>query len=193
MCPRTTFAVAFTVLNVEQSILEHTLKARTSPVGGGPVRVRAGSAAAGGASCGAKPYQCSRSPRRRNAWNCWATDRAGGESDATRAAAGGWIVSPSSWKLELTPNVPAADCGTRRYSTESIADALAGKMMHPESRIGSTETNESTARATWKPRPAAHTGNGTGRGAIGWSLHAASSSDDAPTHIRAVRRSCSFL
>src|SRR5438445_13751617 len=171
MCPRTTFAVAFTVLNVEQSILEHTLKARTSPVGGGRVRVRAGSAAAGGASCGAKPYQCSRSPRRRNAWNCWATDRAGGESDATRAAAGGWIVSPSSWKLELTPNVPAADCGTRRYSTESLAHALVGKMMHPESRIGSTETNESTARATRQAPPARDTGHRAGPAPIRWPIH----------------------
>src|SRR5438094_4469128 len=153
MCPRTTFAVAFTVLNVEQSILEHTLKARTAPVGGGPVRVRAGGAAGGGVSCGAKPYQCRRSPRRRNAWNCWATDRAGGEGDATSDAAGGWIVSPSSWKLELTPNVPAADRGTRRYSTEPIADAFAGKMMHPEPRIGSTETHASPARATCQHRP----------------------------------------
>src|SRR5438309_8227702 len=134
MCPRTTFALAFTVLNVEQAILEHTLKARTSTVGGGRVRVRAGSAAAGGASCGAKPYLCSRSPRRRNAWNCWATDRAGGESDATRAAAGGWIVSPSSWKLELTPNLAAADCGTRAHSTEPSAAACAGNMIRPEPR-----------------------------------------------------------
>src|SRR5438309_7900503 len=185
ICPRTTFAVALTVLNEEQSSLAHRLKLRVLPLSGGPVSRIAGGAPGAGCVCGVKPYHRNRSPSRRNAWNCSAGDS--GAKDARSAAIGGWIVSPSSRKLELTPGVPAADCGISRYSAESILEALAGKITHPESRIGSIETKESTASDTANPRPAVHAGSGTGSGGDVPSLHAAaSSSDDIPIQLTAA-------
>src|SRR5213593_1741344 len=102
------------------------------------------------------------------------------------------MVSPRSRKLELTPGVPVADCGTTRYSAVSTL-ALAGKSTHPESGTGSTGMNESTARETVNPLPAVHSGrSGGGFGAV-LSLHAAASSSDAvPTHLSAARNMVSF-
>ena len=188
MCPCTTFAVAVTVLNEEQSSLAHRLKVREVPTVGGPASSSAEGATAPAPVCGANPYHRNRSPCRRKSWNCWAGDWVA--SDAISAATGVWTVSPTSRKLDETPGEPAADCGMSRYSAESIADVLAGKITHPESRMGSIETNESTANDTAKPRPPVHAGRGTGLGGDVPSLHAtaaASSSDDLPTHLRLAR------
>ena len=52
---------------------------------------------------------------------------------------------PASLKLEWTSAVVAADCGTRRYSAESVVDVFAEKITQPPFGPGSTAVSAATA------------------------------------------------
>ena len=58
------------------------------------------------------------------------------------AIAGAVIAAEEPWsrKADDETGVRGADCGTTRYSTESVADALGGKTTQPALDAGSSET-----------------------------------------------------
>src|SRR6266487_3803869 len=109
-CAPTARARALTFLNVVQSSEAQTAKVRTLPTTGGAGVTSARWAAAAGA-------------------------------DRIAVAAADDRVCPRvrSWNGDDSPNVPAADCGTSRYSAESTADALAANVTHPPSDAGSID------------------------------------------------------
>src|SRR2546422_1462280 len=94
------------------------------PAGGTPTE---------GCSWGDAGYARLRSACRRNRWNCSAGVSASGA--VSRAAiADGPRVLPCSLKLCVSLGVPLAAWGTSRYS---VADALAGNTMQPQTGPGS--------------------------------------------------------
>src|SRR3989441_6577702 len=98
---------------------------------------------------------------RRNPSNWTAASR--GEDDAITpwptAGAAAVRVVVRSRKGEDSPKVPAVDCGTRRYSTESTAERFAANVTHPESAAGSSVVSPPTDSATWDASAEPHAGS----------------------------------
>src|SRR6266851_5467586 len=141
-CAPTARARALTVLNVEQSSELHTAKLRTLPTTGGAGATSARWAAAAGADriavAAANDRVC---PRTRSMPSNRVAVARGDPGSASRGAsiAVAAKVAVRSWNGDDSPNVPAADCGTSRYSAESTVDALAGNATHPPSEAGSID------------------------------------------------------
>src|SRR6058998_2760897 len=157
MCAPTVLARAVTALNEEQSSFAHTVNVRRLPGLGGPagsgVTVVGDGTAADRASAAA-PAGPLRARWRRNPSNWTAASR--GEDDAITpwptAGAAAVRVVVRSRKGEDSPKVPAADCGTRRYSAESIAERFSANVTHPRSeerRVG--KECSSPCRSRWSP------------------------------------------
>src|SRR5438445_1123636 len=163
MCAPTVLARAVTALNEEQSSFAHTVNVRRLPGLGGPagsgVTVVGDGTAADRASAAA-PAGPLRARWRRNPSNWTAASR--GEDDAIipwgTAGAAVRVVVPSR-KGEDSPKVPATDCGTRRYSTESTAERFAANVTHPESAAGSSVVSPPIDSATWDASAEPHAGS----------------------------------
>src|SRR2546422_6382226 len=163
MCAPTVLARAVTALNEEQSSFAHTVNVRRLPGLGGPagsgVTVVGDGTAADRASAAA-PAGPLRARWRRTPSNWTAASR--GEDDAIipwgTAGAAVRVVVPSR-KGEDSPKVPATDCGTRRYSTESTAERFAANVTHPESAAGSSVVSRPTGSATWDASAELHAGS----------------------------------
>src|SRR2546427_6994896 len=74
------------------------------------------------------------------------------------SGADGRVVVPSR-KGDDSPKVPATDCGTRRYSTESPAERFAANVTHPESAAGSSVVSPPIDSATWDASAEPHAGS----------------------------------
>src|SRR6266581_1606661 len=129
MCVPTVVAVAVTDWNEEHVRFAHTVNVRMLPGLGGP------------AGCGAARVGAAA-----------AADRA-----STAAAAVRVVVR--SRKGEDSPKVPAVDCGTRRYSAESMAERFAANVTHPESAAGSSVVSRPIDSATWDASAELHEGS----------------------------------
>src|SRR6266571_3839039 len=141
MCWLTPRARAATVWNDEQVRVEQTLNDRTLPGVGGVTRAGATALGARGAGGGiGTPYARVRpiersSPSNAAAVGDWPDSNPPGGASAA-AAATTVVAAPRSWKLDESPNVPAADCGTSTYSAVSGAAVLGANCTHPESVAG---------------------------------------------------------
>src|SRR5438128_2518275 len=133
-------ARALTVLNVEQSSELHTTKLRMFPTTGGVGARSARGAAAGGAGRSAAAAANDRvCPKARSMPSNRVAVARGDAGSARRCAsiAVAAKVAVRSWNGDDSPKVPAADCGTSRYSAESTDDAFTGNVTHPPSEAGS--------------------------------------------------------
>src|SRR5213593_2688073 len=163
MCVPTVVAVAVTDWNEEHVRFAHTVNVRMLPGLGGPAgcgTARVGAAAAADRASAAAPAGPLRARWRRNPSNWTAASR--GEDDGITpwptAGAAAVRVVVRSRKGEDSPKVPAADCGTRRYSAESIAERFAANVTHPESAAGSSVVSPPTDSATWDASAEPHAG-----------------------------------
>src|SRR2546425_11445075 len=152
ICAPTAFTRAVTLESDEQLSTAHTRKVRRSPRLGGPAAPEATALRTGAlrpGTVGARgAYSRVWATRRRNRSNSRATEpatvccppvAAGLASSAVTAAAPDG-EAPHSRNGAESPETPAADWGTTRYSTESVADPLLGSSTHPEFWLGSTDT-----------------------------------------------------
>src|SRR5437899_6980934 len=173
-CAPTARARALTFLNVVQSSEAQTAKVRTLPTTGGAGATSARWAAAAGADsiavAAANDRVC---PRTRSMPSNRVAVARGDAGSARRCAsiAVAAKVAVRSWNGDDSPNVPAADCGTSRYSAESTADALAANVTHPPSDAGSIDTYAPTASVSCDATAALHVGGALGP-VLSW-LHAA--------------------
>jgi len=123
------------------------LNALRLPTVGGPAATTSGAGGAGGA-----PYARLAAARLRNQSNDSAAERFDGGAPAVGAAIANGAADCSETacrrKGEDAPGEPLADCGTRRYSTESTADPLTANATHPASDAGSIDVYAPTARTT---------------------------------------------
>src|SRR5438445_7685381 len=95
---------------------------------------------------------------------------------------------PLSWNGADLPERLDADWGTRRYSTELIADVLAGSRTHPESWLGSTEM----LPATWSVIVCAMLWVQGGRAVWGQTSGATAPSPQAATAMRDKTSTAAF-
>src|SRR5207245_2517397 len=162
ICAPTVLARATTAWNgTEQLRLGHTRNVLRLPTVGGVAVTMPGAVTARPAGAAAKARLRARWRRKPSNWS--AVSR--GEEVATipcATGAGAVTVVVRSRKGEDCPKVVAADCGTRRYSTESTADRLAANVTHPESAAGSIVVSAPTASATWWEASAALQGSSAG-------------------------------
>src|SRR5437660_1575981 len=179
-------ARALTVLNVEQSSELHTTKLRMFPTTGGVGARSARGAAAGGAGRSAAAAANDRvGPKARSMPSNRVAVARGDAGSARRCAsiAVAAKVAVRSWNGDDSPKVPAADCGTSRYSAEST-DALAGKVTHPPSEAGSIEAYAPIASARGDASAEPHAG---AAGAVVSWLHAAVTTSGQGTIRDAMR------
>src|SRR5882762_10585432 len=133
---------------VEQVMLPHTLNVRRLPSVGGTTW-SAGARARRGAAPGGISYRRLAAACRRNRSNSTAVDRCPEDAGAVAAAASGAVgcsEATCSRNGDDAPGVPLADCGTSRYSAESMAEPLAATVTHPASDAGSIAVYAPTAR-----------------------------------------------
>src|SRR5438876_849701 len=164
MCVPTVVAVAVTDWNEEHVRFAHTVNVRMLPGLGGPAgcgAARVGAAAAADRASAAAPAGPLRARWRRNPSNWTAASR--GEDDGITpwptAGAAAVRVVVRRRKGEDSPKVPAADCGTRRYSAESMAERFAANVTHPESAAGSSVVSPPIDSATWDASAELHGGS----------------------------------
>src|SRR2546430_7195551 len=183
-CAPTAWARAPTVLNWLQSSLAHTTKERSVPTTGGLAR-GVDAATAGARRAVAAGTRSARPRARSMPSNSVAAAR--GDAGSTRRCASGMAaamrVAVRRLKGAVWPNVPAADCGTRRYSAEST-DVLAGNVTHPPSDAGSIDAYAPTARGSGDASPELHVGS---LGPVASWPHAAVGTSAQVTILAAVR------
>src|SRR5882762_8721624 len=146
MCAPTFSARAVTAVKWLQSRAEQTANFRRLPGAGGLTGCRFTAAAAGpiaGWARAAAPARAARvRPTRRSIpSNCTVKAR-GDETGSTSWAAGiatAARLAVRSSNGEDWPKLPAADCGTIRYSAESSVDGLAAIVTQPPSEAGSSD------------------------------------------------------
>src|SRR5438552_6263505 len=150
MCWPIFISAASTVGNVLQARSPQTLNELITPESAGVNGLLGGGDACAAActACCPPPARCGwggtgyarlRSACRRNRWNRSAGPTAVGAASGAAtsdAMVDGVRSLPTSWKLWLSLGVPVADCGTSRYS---VADAVAGNTMQPDTRPGSMD------------------------------------------------------
>src|SRR5882762_3412761 len=150
MCWPVFMSAASTVGKVLQLKSPHTLNELIIPEsaavnarrGGGTAWATActvGCAPVGRGAWGGAGYTRLRSACRKNRWNCSAGETAAGPASGgatSEAIADGASTLATSLKLWVSFGVPVAACATSRYS---VADALAGKTMQPDTGPGSMD------------------------------------------------------
>ncbi len=117
-----------------------------------------------GAAEGARgvPYVRLAAARLRNQSNDSAAERRDGGAPTGGVAIANGAVGCSETACrrngEDAAGEPLADCGTRRYSAESTAEALAATVTHPASDAGSIDVYAPTASTTWVASAELHAG-----------------------------------
>src|SRR2546430_6528984 len=148
-CAPTARARAPTVLKLlatlQSSLLAHTVNVRRLPNAGAAVAGTAAAPSRRDAAARAGPARVRPSPRNRPS-NCTAAARfpASGTRRSAAGAPAAVRVAVRSANGEACPNVPAADCGTNRYSAESTAEAIDGNALHTASDPGSIDRSAPT-------------------------------------------------